>query len=289
MLAYTFDTILAAEEAARGRDLTAALAVLRRLCLDDFAELQLSMPNPAYPALSNLLPAMATARVQQDWTGSDGYTLLRQTLNFVKAVNYNFTRLAGRGLGQTRMLDFGCGYGRIARLMYYFTNPERFYGADPWDESIRLCRESRMPGHFLQSDYVPRSLPCEVVDFDLIYCFSVFTHLSEKTTRIALETLRRHVAGDGLLVITVRPEEYWTDIHNHPKVHLTKQELRDLHRKTGFAFSPHHREPIDGDVTYGDTSISLAWLEREIPSWQVVAQDRNLDDPYQILLFMAPR
>ena len=43
--------------------------------------------------------------------------------------------------------------------------------------------------------------------FDLIYAFSVFTHLSEKTAHIVLSTLRDHIADTGVLVLTIRPKE----------------------------------------------------------------------------------
>lgn len=262
---------------------------LTKMCLDDFGEFFLNLPHPDYPALSQMLPAMASAEVQRNWTGNDGYTLLKQTLNFVRSVRYNFSLLCSRPLEGAKILDFGCGYGRIARIMYYFTPPANITCVDPWDESIRLCRESRMLGNFHVSDYLPTALPVQETSFDLIYCFSVFSHLSSRATRAALDTLRKYINPKGLLVITLRPEEYWMVTKVDASSGLTAADLLEQHRTTGFAFAPHRRAPIDGDITYGDTSFTIDWLKREYPSWQVAGYDRSLDDPYQILVFLTPR
>ena len=65
------------------------LARLRReLGLDDFGELMISMPLERFPQISRLLPRMATADVQDQWTGMHGMPLLRQSANFVRAAAY---------------------------------------------------------------------------------------------------------------------------------------------------------------------------------------------------------
>jgi len=279
--------IVLAVEADQGvQDRAAALSALRRLGLDDFGLLLLSMPNTAYPKLSRLLPAMASSEVQEQWTGSHGVGLLRQTLTFVRSVAYNYAGTRGQDLADATVLDFGCGYGRIARLMYYFVPESQFFGVDPWDRSIELCRAAGLSKNFFVSDYLPESLPVGEARFDLGYAFSVFTHLSERATRSALKVLRSYVKPDGMLAITIRPIEYWNvDVGTTP---AEKLSLKQAHRERGFAFQPHRRDAVDGDVTYGDTSLSLDWLSRECPQWTVRRIDRSLDDPQQIYVFLRP-
>ncbi len=101
------------------------------LSISDFGTLLLSIPNPKFPKLSNILPRMATEEVQRNWTGCSGLQLLTQTTDFVRSLSYNYTKITGKPLTDKTILDFGCGYGRIARLMYYFTNENNFYGVDP--------------------------------------------------------------------------------------------------------------------------------------------------------------
>src|SRR5207302_6424763 len=142
---------------------------------------------------------------------------------------------------------------RIARLMYRFTRENRVFGVDPWDKAIAICNETGLRMNYFVSDYLPQSLPVGPVKFDLIYAFSVFTHLSERATVCSMKTLRDYISDGGVLVITIRPVEYWQ--HDPHTSVAQKADLRKRHASTGFAFQPHMREPVDGDITYGDTSM----------------------------------
>src|SRR5713101_838163 len=244
-----------------------AFHALRSLGLDDFGEFLLTIPNPEYPKLSRLLPSMPSDEIQRSWTGNAGVALLKQTTTFVQAVSDNHNRLTGRSLVDATILDYGCGFGRISRLMYKFTEEGKVFGVDPWERAIAICKESGLLTNYFVSDYLPKSLPVGPVKFDLIYAFSVFTHLSERATLAALRVLRKYISDQGVLVITIRPIEYW--YHDPLASDAQKAMLVGRHRSIGFAFQPHVREPIDGDVTYGDTSMTLDWLANNLPEWSI--------------------
>jgi SAM-dependent methyltransferase len=257
---------------------------LHSLGIEDFGLLLLSMPNAAYPKISSILPRMASEEIQRNWTGNAGVDLLKQTLSFVRSIAYYYCKYTGETLENKTILDFGCGYGRIARLMYYFTSPGNFFGVDPWDKSIEICNTDGLKKNFYLSDYLPVKLPTGDKKFSLIYAFSVFTHLSEKATRISLNTLLNHLEPNGLLVITIRPIEYWTaDGNIDPE---NRARLITSHRQTGFSFLPHIRDAVDGEVTYGDTSMTLEWLKNLLPTAEIVGTDRSIIDPYQIYVFI---
>src|SRR6516162_1636648 len=156
----------------------AALRALRRLGIDDFAYVLMTMPNAQFPRLSSLLPRMASEDLQQRWTGATGIMLLRQTSAFVRSLAHNYARFTGNTLEGRSILDFGCGYGRIARWMYYFSDPASVIGVDPWPRAIEVCRQDGLGPQFIQSEYLPTNLPVGNERFALIYAFSVFTHLS---------------------------------------------------------------------------------------------------------------
>lgn len=263
---------------------TACLPDLRMMPFDDFGEFMISLPNAAYPNISAALPAMASTEVQQNWTGGSGLGLLRQTNGFLRVVSQYYSIITKNSLEHARVLDFGCGYGRMMRGMYYFANPRNIYGCDPWDQSINQCKADRVLGQLAVSDYLPEQLPF-TGKFDLIYAFSVFTHLSKRATAQCLNTLANSLAPGGVLAITIRPLEYWG-----PNTNLDPQILEDmtqLHKAEGFAFNPHNRAPVDGDVTYGDTSMEISYLRRNFPMLAVEKIERTMDDWSQTIIFLT--
>lgn len=256
--------------------------LFRRIPLDVFGKLLLNVPEK-YPNIRAFFPTMASEEVQDKWTGAHGDSLLKVSLEFIKTLCFGYANLTGKNIEKAKILDYGCGWGRLIRLLYKLTPIDNIYGVDPWDRSIQLCREHGVKGNLAISEYVPRSLPFEE-SFDLIFAFSVFTHLSNKTTQVVLETLRKYISNDGLLVITIRPKEYW-HIHRNG-AHAA--EMITVHDEIGFAFKPHNRPPVDGDITYGDTSMTLDYFENNFPNWKIETVECNDVDRYQVILFLRP-
>ena len=265
------------------------MATLSELTIDELGLLLLDVPG-TYPALRQFLPTMPADEVQRAWTGLAGVELLRQSCAFVRSVELAFCKNVHRPLKHATILDYGCGWGRLIRLMYHYSPPEKIFGVDPWDQSIELCRSHGLKGNLAICDYVPDSLPFgNDAGFDLIYAFSVFTHLSERTAQRVLRVMRSCIDANGLLALTVRPMEYW-DVHGEGfPAGLNAQTMKSRHVEGGFAFIPHHREPIDGDITYGDTTISFDYIRRNWTDWRLVGHDFNSSDPNQLIAFLLPQ
>lgn len=288
MLIETVHAVLeSAEKNEKIQTRQQAVECLRKVGLDDFGLILIGMPNIKYPKLSKLLPSMASEKVQWDWTGNAGPALLMQTNTFIRFLATSFIGLTKKDMAPIKVLDFGCGYGRMIRSLYYYVDPENITGVDPWGLSIEQCEIHGIGSHVSQSEYLPKTLPVKVRQFDMIYAFSVFTHLSEKAARQALDTLLNYVASDGVLMISIRPFEYWQFDQNIAPDEKLKLESR--HRNYGFAFYPHGGDKVEGDVTYGDTSMTVEWLHSNFPAWELVSLDRPLIDPYQIYLALRPR
>jgi 2-polyprenyl-3-methyl-5-hydroxy-6-metoxy-1,4-benzoquinol methylase len=262
-------------------------AALRRLPVDTVGALLMEIPDQ-YPALRKYLPSMAPNAVQDLWTGSHGLELLAQTCGFVRSVREGYFTHTGRPLANVPTLDFGCGWGRILRVMLALVGPENLFGCDPWIKSLEACDGHNIRANIALSEYLPVDLPFPGRKFTLIYAFSVYTHLSEKAMNIALAASRKHIADDGLMVITIRPAQYWDRHSVAYGVSDVEQQKRD-HAERGFAFIPHDREAVGDEITYGDTSVSTDYIEKHWKDWQLVGTDRLLLDPTQTIVFLKPR
>lgn len=262
---------------------------LRQLCLSDFSDLLATLPLPSFPNISAKLPRMASAEVQQSWTGGSGPGMSQATLDFVRIVNYHYTLICQRPLAHAKILDYGCGYGRLMRPFYYFTNPDRIFGIDPWDKSLEICMQDGVLGQLRQSEFLPNSLPVDDEKFDLIYSFSVFTHTSVAATTTALNALRKCISSSGVLVLTTRPLEYWPLVGNQDREGFNLTEVLQSHKTTGFYHLPSNWNlPADGVSIFGDTSFTTEWCMKTFPSWDVRSYDRGLD-PMQMILLLTPR
>jgi SAM-dependent methyltransferase len=107
-----------------------------------------------------------------------------------------------------RVLDFGCGAGRTLRHFLAEAERAEFHGCDIDEASVDWLSEHLVPPlHVFRSGEEPR-LPRPDGFFDLIYAFSVFTHISDHWAGWLLE-LHRALAPDGFLVATFLNESHW--------------------------------------------------------------------------------
>jgi SAM-dependent methyltransferase len=277
-----------AEKLARkGGSFKAVLAELRNLSFEDFSLFLFHCPNPAYPALSKLMPRMADAKHQKGWTGTSGMDLFKQSTFFMRLIESNYARFRKDSFENKTFLDFGCGYSRYIRMLYYFTQPDQIWGVDPWDRSLNISKEDGVKANFVLSETVPTWLDVPDKNFDVIFAYSVFTHLSERSTHACLDALLPKMKDDGLLLITVRPVEFWPFIDGVRGTNLAPEHVEQHHRD-GFAYYPSDGAlGKEGSSDFGDTSFELSLFENT--GWNLLGIDRVCTDPYQIICALEPK
>jgi SAM-dependent methyltransferase len=104
-------------------------------------------------------------------------------------------------LDGARILDFGCGSGRVLRHFAPEAESGEAWGCDIDAASIEWATANLTPPlRFVGCDEVP-PLPFADEYFDLIYAISVFTHLTDSWSAWLLE-LRRILRPGGMLVVS---------------------------------------------------------------------------------------
>ncbi|MBS1966927.1 MAG: class I SAM-dependent methyltransferase [Chloroflexi bacterium SZAS-1] len=101
-----------------------------------------------------------------------------------------------------RVMDFGCGAGRMARWLVEKVPDGEIWGTDISAPHITWCQQNLTPPiHFVTTTTMPH-LPFEDNSFDFIYAGSVFSHLDDLADAWLLE-LRRIARPSSRIFITI--------------------------------------------------------------------------------------
>lgn len=101
-----------------------------------------------------------------------------------------------------RILDLGCGAGRMIRHLQHLVDKCEIWGTDISAEHIFWCKQNLSPPfRFATTTKVPH-LPFEDRSFGFIYCGSLFTHIDDLADAWLLE-LHRILKPEGRLYVTV--------------------------------------------------------------------------------------
>ena len=146
-----------------------------------------------------------TAAAEQEiflWTGAFDTDLL---VNLFRENGYPADK---PGL---RVLDFGCGCGRMTRYLSMDENIEA-YGSDVNNDLVVWCQENLKGVTTVKNDTKP-PLPFEDHFFDCIYTLSIFSHLDELSSTEWIIELSRLLRPGGLLALTT---------HGYPALNIIR-------------------------------------------------------------------
>lgn len=223
------------------------------------------------------------------------YSGLLDLLIFVTA----FRDAVGQLPDTVRVLDFGCGCGRLLRFFAHAAARWKAYGADVNADLAEWCSENGM--EVVTSKLEP-PLPFDDGAFDLGYAFSVFTHLDETASRSWMAEMGRLVRPGGILLITthgvpalrtLQQSEVHQRMMNIGSEQARKiEEALPIEGATHVVYDPDTLRRAAAGETYGNTFVDPAhaagpWagnsfeVVRHVPggmrAWQDLIVLRRLD------------
>lgn len=202
---------------------------------------------------------------------------MKRSIDFSKGTKESYETLTGQFLRDANVLDYGSGWGRLTRMMLQFIPASHVHACDADPKSVALFNSLGFETECIKVPITPSVLPFAPDSFDFIWLYSVLTHLPADAANAVMNSLLRVIKPGGLMFITTRPTNFWTDnplVADKPNATSMIEE----HKRKGFAHlaqSPH----------WGDTSMSIEYIERTWPQWSIVKTEG--EELHQVGVYLA--
>ncbi len=103
----------------------------------------------------------------------------------------------------SKILDVGCGFGRLPYILYDFLNDDgKYFGIDLGKESIEYCQTNFKKNNFIfmgnESQIIPIKEKVEFITFN-----SVFTHLYPNEIIEFLKECKKHLEQNGIIIADI--------------------------------------------------------------------------------------
>jgi SAM-dependent methyltransferase len=115
----------------------------------------------------------------------------------------------------SKILDFGCGCGRVIRALSTLLPEAKLFGIDIDDEAILWLQQNYSKfGQFAVAPHLPPTA-FQANMFDLVFGISVFTHLPEDMQFLWLAELARITKPGGYVILSTHGEGYYYALDGH--------------------------------------------------------------------------
>lgn len=154
------------------------------------------------------LPGFPSDKIQSNTTGQAGVNTLKEAFIFYQDCIETFEILGKPIAGNNKLLDFGVGWGRIARFFLRELPLSNIYGVDVMREFIDICKETFRSNNFdVTTPFPPTAL--HENSFDYVVGYSVFSHLSENACKEWMHEFYRITKPGALLALTTRGRPFF--------------------------------------------------------------------------------
>jgi len=216
-------------------------------------------------------PGFPEVAMQVGTVGSAGVPTVEEAFRFYSHVRAQ-AAAAGVDLNpQSRVLDFGVGWGRMLRCFLRDVDAANLYGVDVNDKFLTAARRTGVRANLHK--ITPRGrLEYDDGCFDVVYSYSVFTHLPKDIQELWLGEIHRVLRPGGVLVATTQPPRFIDAIAGFSEEKRKKSAWnRELSAQLALVGDAHAILRDEGLVflrtnngtTYGDTIMSPEFIGRE--------------------------
>jgi SAM-dependent methyltransferase len=157
-----------------------------------------------------------------------------------------------------RILDFGCGHGRVMRWLRAQYPQADIVGTDVNEESVKFCAENFGSKPVVSGEDFT-ALP-DYGEQDMIWAGSVFTHLPEGASRDLLQDFLRWLAPHGLAIFSTHGRSVATRmLEQHSPYYMrggkTTPVISGYYGEGGYGYGAYPETP-----NYGISLVQPNWF-----------------------------
>jgi SAM-dependent methyltransferase len=152
------------------------------------------------------------------------------------------------------LLDFPCGYGRVLRHLRVTFPQASITGSEIFESCLAFCGKQFGINTFLSNTAFSIDLQKQ---FDVIWCGSLFTHISAARFDTLVQFFKSHLKDNGIMVFTIhgRYVRHHIDTLQYNLARRGILKIKLTHDLTGYGYSDYPLTP-----GYGISVTKPAWI-----------------------------